>query len=67
MQNFESARLVVIEDLRNQTATVRFASGRKTDFAVKDLHPLVCLRDQTVDNEAPRGSLPESHLGCSEA
>ena len=66
-QNFESARLVVIEDLRNQTATVRFASGRTTDFAVKDLHPLVCLRDQTVDNEAPRGSLPESHLGCSEA
>ena len=70
IQNFESARLVVIENLKNQTANVRFANGRKADFAVKDLHPLVCLReprDEVAEKEVSRDTVPGSRPGCSGA
>ena len=44
-QQYELARLAIIETLKNQTAVVRFCTGRRADWGIGNLRPLLMMRN----------------------
>ena len=44
-QQYETARLAIIETLRNQTAVIRFCTGRRAEWGVGSLRPLLMMRN----------------------